>query len=197
MADLLVSLGMQEGTRNIHEGQGTSNRRFFFANCALELLWVHDSVEANNGPGRDMLLSKRSVESTASPFGIILQRTDNSIIEIPFNGWNYQPDYFSPPRAFHIGENSNKLVEPLCIYAPFIEPDNSTQTPDEGIFKFISSIRVYTPSDPLSDVLLIANSADRLSIEQGPQHLIEITFDDHKSKCSKDLRPDIPLIIYW
>ena len=31
VADLLVKQGFQEGTRNKHPGQGTSNRRFYFA----------------------------------------------------------------------------------------------------------------------------------------------------------------------
>jgi hypothetical protein len=33
---------LTEGTPNIHPGQGTANRRFFFRNAMLELLWVND-----------------------------------------------------------------------------------------------------------------------------------------------------------
>ncbi len=41
-AERLRALGLVEGTSNVHHGQGTANRRFFFANAMLELLWVHD-----------------------------------------------------------------------------------------------------------------------------------------------------------
>ncbi len=53
VTELLSSIGMREGTRNKHEGQGTSNRRFNFSYGTLELLWIHDEEEALNGPGRD------------------------------------------------------------------------------------------------------------------------------------------------
>lgn len=197
VANVLVSLGMQEGTRNKHNGQGTSNRRFYFANGMLEFLWVHDSEDAIKGPGRELYFAERSIDPEASPFGIILHRKDNSSLEMPFKGWKYQPAYFDPPWAFHIGANSNNLLEPLCIYAPFIEPVPSTSKTEEGIFKLINEVQIYTPSKPLSDVLGIADTADRLSIDHGSQHLMEITFDNQQRGCSKDLRPDIPLIIYW
>ena len=47
-ADRLVEFGLTEGTRNAHPGQGTANRRFFFHNAMLELLWVHDAAEAQS-----------------------------------------------------------------------------------------------------------------------------------------------------
>lgn len=197
VADVLVSLGMQEGSRNKHEGQGTSNRRFYFLNGMLEFLWVHDEEEAINGPGRELLFTERAKNPSASPFGLILHRKDNSSLDMPFNGWKYQPAYFDPPWAFHIGANSSNLLEPLCIYAPFIEPTSSSIKTEEGMFKSISKVQVYTPSNPLSDVLEVADSADRLSINYGSQHLMEVTFDDKRRGLFKDLRSDIPLIIHW
>jgi Rho-binding antiterminator len=44
-ADRLVAFGLTEGTPNVHPGQGTANRRFFFHNFMLELLWVHNSCQ--------------------------------------------------------------------------------------------------------------------------------------------------------
>ena len=44
--DALVRLGLVEGSRNTHLGQGTANRRFFFENFMLELLWVANPAEA-------------------------------------------------------------------------------------------------------------------------------------------------------
>lgn len=197
VADLLVALGIQEGTRNKHEGQGTSNRRFNFSNSTLELLWVHDAKEAINGPGRGLCLAERTKDPAASPYGVILNRKDNVSVKMPFEGWKYQPIYFDPPWAFHIGVNSSNLLEPLCIYMPFIEPDASTHKKEEGTFKSISKVLIHTPSEPVSDVLSIANNADRLSIAHGDQHLMELFFDEQQCGRSRDLRPDIPLIIHW
>ena len=45
-ADRLVAFGLTEGEPNTHLGQGTACRRFFFRNAYLEVLWVHDPIEA-------------------------------------------------------------------------------------------------------------------------------------------------------
>jgi hypothetical protein len=51
-AEHLVEFGLNEGAPNVHSGQGTANRRFFFHNVMLELLWVHDQsrLDADNLP---------------------------------------------------------------------------------------------------------------------------------------------------
>lgn len=36
--NLLVEFGLEEGSSNVHPGQGTANRRFYFHNLMLELL---------------------------------------------------------------------------------------------------------------------------------------------------------------
>jgi hypothetical protein len=197
VAELLLSIGMHEGTRNKHEGQGTSNRRFNFSNGTLELLWIHDEEEALNGPGRGMCLAERARNKKACPFGIIVNRKDNSSLEMPFEGWKYQPVYFTPPWAFHIGANSKNLIEPLCVYMPFIEPGMSSGSTENRDMGAISKVKVYTPAEPMSKVLSIMNTADRISIEHGNTHLMEVTFDDNKAGLSKDFRPDIPLIVHW
>ena len=50
----LVAAGLVEGTPNIHPGQGTQNRRFFFQNGMIEFLWVHSrgrGQERSHCPG--------------------------------------------------------------------------------------------------------------------------------------------------
>jgi len=195
VADLLVSLGMEESFSRDHKGQGTSNRRFEFSNGMLEFLWVRDGDEANDGPGRDLVLQQRSEISEASPFGIILHRKDNSNLGMPFVGWKYQPDYFKPPMSFYIGMNSSNLLEPLCIYVPFKEPE--VRKIAKGTFKSLSHVKIYTTMEKLSDVLTTADTADRLSIAYANEHLMEVTLDENKCGLSKDFRPEIPLIIHW
>lgn len=195
VADLLVSIGIEESFGRHHDGQGTSNRRFEFSDGMLEFLWVRDVDEAISGPGRDLLLPERAGKAFASPFGIILHRKDNSHSNMPFEGWRYQPDYFDPPWAFHVGINSCDLLEPLCIYLPFIEPCNTKI--EKGRFKSITSVRIYVPVEPLSDVLAAVHRADRLSIVHGEQHLMEVTLDENQCGLSSDFRPEIPLILHW
>lgn len=123
VADRLLELGFREGPRNFHPGQGTANRRFYFANGMLEFIWVQDAEEARTGPGRNLHFAERAENPTASPFGAIFVPRHNSISQaMPFPGWHYQPDYFSFPKGFHVGANSQNLLEPLCFYFPFHDP---------------------------------------------------------------------------
>lgn len=197
VAELLSSIGMQEGTRKKHEGQGTSNRLFNFSNGTLELLWVHDEDEAISGPGRDMCLAERARDQTASPFGVIFNRKDDSALEMPFDGWKYEPVYFQPPWAFHVGANSKNIIEPLCVYMPFVEPGMPKGLDEDGLFKSVSKVTVNTPCKPLSNVLNTVNSADRFTVKSGNKHLMEVTFNENKEGSSHDFRPDIPLVVSW
>ena len=45
---MLLAAGLAEGSPNTHPGQGTANRRFFFESGFLELLYVHDELEAQS-----------------------------------------------------------------------------------------------------------------------------------------------------
>jgi len=45
-AEWLAAFGLKEGEPNVHPGQGTACRRFFFRKAYLELLWVRDPREA-------------------------------------------------------------------------------------------------------------------------------------------------------
>lgn len=193
--DLLVSMGLTESFSRDHKGQGTSNRRFEFSNGMLEILYVRDSEEANNGPAKKLRFPERAKTGSASPFGIILTRKTAANTGMPFSGWKYQSDYFDPPNAFHVGNNSDILEEPLCIYVPFAGPVNRKE--DAGKFNFISNVHISVPLAEFSETLRALGATDRLQIELGSEHLVVMTLDRGNLGLSKDFRPDLPLIIEW
>lgn len=195
VGDALVSLGLEESFRRDHKGQGTSNRRFVFSNGMLELLWLRDEEEANAGTGRALNLSTRFASDTASPFGVVLSRQNAGNQTMPFSGWRYQPDYFPSGMAFLVGDNASNINEPLCIYAPFIEP--AEKPIKEGKFASLSRVILHVAGEALSEVLKTANKAQRLSIVADKEHYMELFLDQHASGQSKDFRPAIPLIIHW
>jgi hypothetical protein len=159
----------------------------------LEILYIRDSEESNNGPAKKLRFPERIQKEKASPFGILLTRTDHLQLGMPFSGWKYQPDYFEPPNAFHVGDNSDILEEPLCIYVPFIGPVSRME--EIGTFKSISNVQVSVLRRKMSDTLRTLQTADRLQIELGSEHMLVVTLDNGRSKLSKDLRPFLPLII--
>ncbi len=195
VANLLAELGLEESYSRVHAGQGTTNRCFKFSNSMMELLWLRDEEEANNGPASGLRFPERLSDENASPFGLIFNRKNSDDLLMPFNGWSYQPDYFSAPNAFHIGSNSDNLTEPLCIYVPFMQPVE--RTIEKGPFKSISHVHLHVPVESLSEELQAVSHSGGLSIECGVEHLMEVTFNQKSCGFSKDLRPGLPLILHW
>ncbi len=72
-ADELVSFGLIEGSSREHPGQGTVNRKFYFENCFLEILWVKNEEEISSDLTRKVGLWDRSHHKNngASPFGLV------------------------------------------------------------------------------------------------------------------------------
>ena len=116
-ADLVSNIGLTEGSSNRHPGQGSANRRFFFSNTTLELIYIHDANEANHGRAKRLCLVERETDPKASPFGIIVENSGPPH-ETPFPGWPYCPEYVDEGQCFHVGDNSDLLEEPLCIGMP-------------------------------------------------------------------------------
>lgn len=194
-AEQLVSAGLVEGSPNTHPGQGTSNRRFFFSNAMLELLWVHDAAEAAAGPAFRCRFPERAGDPDASPFGLVFRRSDVEEHGMPFPGWKYEPDYLDSPLYFHVGDNSENILEPLCVYIPFARPPDTAT--DSGPFSRVSGVRITSPSEVHSEVLQQAAEYEGLTIEHGTRHLMEVTFNAGRESLSCDLTHNLPLVLYW
>lgn len=211
IGDRIKALGLEESFSRDHPGQGTSNRRFLVSNSMLELIWVRDKNEALNGPGRKLNFPERASEmgaisNSASPFGLVFTQNDMTASVAPFAGWDYQPDYFEPPNAFRVADNSDDITEPLCICAPNINDNSNAKISTVGPFQFIRSVKLTVKKEKLSGVLEQCNRVDGLTVVAGDKHLLEVYFSSgsgenkpylEHSLNREDFRPDLPLIIYW
>ncbi len=129
-ADQFVAFGLAEGSSNVHPGQGTANRRFFFHNAMLELLWVRDEREARSPPITPTQLWERwrYRRSTGySPFGVCLRpSTRHALTEpaaLPFATWEYPPPYLPPESHIDVATGT-AAREPLVFATPYGErPD--------------------------------------------------------------------------
>jgi len=195
-ADILSSVGLTEGPRNTHPGQGTANRRFFFPNTALELIYVSDTDEAQNGPGRRMRVVDRVSNSAASPFGLIV-RSDDASTDTPFPGWRYCPEYFKAGQCFHIGENSDLLDEPSCICMPQNLPVADAHLRQPNLHMTLTELIIGVPVTQLSPVLERIAACDLVSIRSNEAHRMELVFNEGMECQSMDLTPDLPLLIRW
>ena len=194
-ADALVELGMIEGSSNTHPGQGTANRRFFFEDMGLELIFLVDEREARSGAGRDLRLAERCVDETASPFGLVL-RADRQADATALPGWRYFPDYFEPDMFFVVGDNSDNLAEPGCFLMPPNLPSRPPQALSPAPFRRVANVTLSLPSASWSRTLDVVSGIDRVTVCEGHDHHMEIEFGSNAGEV-RDLGPDLPLTIRW
>jgi hypothetical protein len=122
-AQLLLDAGFVEGTRNVHPGQGTSNRRFFFEHGFLELLWVHDEREATSALTRPTRLWERWSQRAgrANPFGICFSSPSGADQALPFASWAYEPVYLPKGKRIHFVQGA-ALSEPELFALGWPQP---------------------------------------------------------------------------
>lgn len=172
-AQVLTDFGFVEGTGNTHTGQGTKNRRFFFENMFIELIWLENQEEAQSSITKPTFLYERLTKNLC-PFGICFRPSSK---KLNFKTWHYQPDYLPNHLAIQIAKN-NLLTEPMWFYADFLSCSNR-KAPK------IESMTVILP-----DLHLIPNS--NLKIVKGDEYLLSIKLKDNNQIY--DCRPTLPLI---
>ena len=205
VAERLRAFGFSEGTSNIHPGQGTANRRFFFANAMLELLWVRNQTEARSRRTLPTRLFERwSGRARAScPFGICF-RPSRRDAQPPFATWDYTPEYLNPPLRIRVAANSERLDEPMLFHVPFgTRPDTAPAENRQPLdhpngFREITRVRWIGPrSRVASPELHGALACEAFSVARGDGHGLEIGFDGETRGESMTLSPELPITLCW
>jgi hypothetical protein len=197
-AAALLRLGVIEGSGNTHPGQGTANRRFFFENFMLELLWVNDQAQAQSELTRPTRLWDRFAGRAAgvNPFGIIFRSSDAPPAPAPFPTWVYRPMYLPSDLSMQVAAGTT-LDEPELFYLPFLHRRSVVGTEPVAHQKPIHAITGLAASVPslagLSSASRCAEEAGSLSYFESPRPLLKIFFDGPPD-LHYDLRPDLPLI---
>ncbi len=124
-------------------------------------------------------------------------RATNESNGLPFPGWRYCPEYFRADQCFHVGENSDLLEEPLCICMPLDMPLPEAQlrlaNPHMTVTELHLSVPVVRPSLTLEAVA----ECERISLRLNEPHRLELVFNEGEEGNSRDLTPDLPLVVRW
>jgi len=204
-AALLNEFGLAEGAQNVHPGQGTSNRRFFFRNAFLELLYVSNMEEVQSALTRSIDLDKRLTErgNNVSPFGVCF-RPSNALQELePISpSRRYNPQYLPKHLTINVGEAP--LSEPMWFYLPFAtRPDEASLEKMQPMLHPVgvnemSKVRIGIPVEECySDCAAKAIASGGIELFFADEQLIDLEFDGQAKGKSKDFRPFLPLIIRW
>jgi hypothetical protein len=205
-AERLLALGLLEGTPNSHPGQGTANRRFFFHNAMLELIYITDEAEARSALVAPTRLWERANwrRTAACPFGLCLRGVDGAEADPPpFATSDYRPPYLPEGVAIQLARGT-LAVEPFLFINPVgHRPDAAPSEERQPLahplgVREITAIHVVSagcelPSDPLDAVRRLGLA----SFSQGAGHLLEVTFDGGAQGGAADLRPELPLMLRW
>ncbi len=204
----------------IHKGQGTTGRYFYFLNAYLELIFIHNeeefakNVEKNNE--LDFMERSNSPVNGFSPFSIALKMDDYNKEKVPFKTIDYAQDWMGEENQILVAKNSKiKKGEPsLFIIYPEIEYDvfeskeDLSKIPEEysiwrtfyehknGAEK-ISKVKIFSRElDHESETIKMLKELEGFEFVEGEDYLMELYFDKQKKNEIYDMRPEIPLIIY-
>jgi len=191
----LLELGLVEGSRNTHPGQGTANRRFFFENFMLEFVWVADEAEATSAQTRRTRLWERcsNRQSGHSPFGIIFRPVSENASP-PFQTWPYRPRYMPPDLPIGIAVGTT-LEEPELFYLPVLRSQHRGSEPTDHALPLRRVQGVAAGVPDLAGLSAASRSAERMGLVryfESPAHVLEISFEGPPLRL--DLRPVLPLV---
>lgn len=203
-AELLKSFGLTEASPNTHLGQGTANRRFFFKNCFLELLFLENAEDAQSQTTKPTQLFERLShhDSDVSPFGLCFRAKSTMQTAAPFLSWQYHPAYL--PLHLHVDIAKHlSLIEPMWFYLSFAtRPDQASPEKQQPFqhrnnLSEITKIKLHIPKLSKNLTVSEVQYIENLELIDSENHLLEIVFDHQKQNKMHDFRPDLPLIFHY
>ena len=199
-AEALLRLGLKEGSRNVHPGQGTANRRFFFRRGFLELAWVSNPDEARSAAVERTRVWERWSRrgEGACPFGLIFRSPPESGESLPFETWAYHPSYSPVPIHIAVG-TSLREPELFHFHASRISGAGDREPADHALpLGELTAASVGIPGPPdRSPALRALESAGLATFTVADAPVMTLAFDGGGRDESADLRPELPLVLQW
>lgn len=191
---------------NHHEGQGTASITVEFKNAYLELMWPDSTVPV--APGLERAAEKfrqRMLWRTSGwcPIGLGFRRTTLSNDALPFPTWSWTAELMPKGSAMEMLTPRDDTLSPALFIEPRALTDTGEQATRASLYRHpigsrrITAVRLLSPKTyPPIASLKYLQKQHLLSIKQGDEWLLELTFDGGSKKKSKDLLPDLPVVRY-
>ena len=185
-ADKLVEFGLTEGSNRIHPGQGTTNRKFYFENFFLEVLWVIDENEIRSDLTSKTKLWERSQfdKNQFSPFGLCLvnfKLTDKLFEQSEI----YQPNYFPKGMSIDIITNENNPNLPWTFRLPYRGEKKANNEPtnhQNGIRKLTHTEFEIPLHKDEKEFKTHFQSCENIDFKNGQRNHLTLEFDNKSQK---------------
>lgn len=185
IADELIQIGLLEGSSRKHIGQGTTNRKFYFENFFLEVLWVHDENEILNSKIRNTGLWDRSkfYQNDFSPFGLCIFNNQDSD-EVFQDAIKHQPDYFPEGLSIEIISNDKNSNLPWTFRLPFKSENKNDSEPknhSSGIKK-LSKVEFLCKELDNNKFIQKFQNSENIKFSNSNENWLILTFDNGLQK---------------
>lgn len=178
--DDLVDFGFTEGSNRIHPGQGTVNRKIYFENFFLEIVWVHKEAEIRSENVATTKLWERSnfLNNGYSPFGLGFVNTPDTD-KLFENAIRYQPEYFPTGTSFDILTNEQNPCLPWTFRLPLSGQKKQIEPIDHanGIRKLTSAIFEMPAKEGSAEFTSMLEANTAVEFRQGSKNKLILEFD--------------------
>jgi len=195
VANELIEFGFLEGSNRIHPNQGTENRKFYFNDFYIEILWVHNINEVTNKLTSSTQLYERSKYKIngISPFGLCVNYStqDDELFQ---NRLDYKPTYLPQNMTIEVLTNEDSITLPWTFRWKADLSNNKINEPinfpKQKLFKVIFGIK---ENEVKNDYLQLFKS-DIIFFENSTYEFLKLEFDNVLDKQIKIFR-SVPLSI--
>jgi Glyoxalase-like domain len=200
-------------TVNRHDGQGTASISVELLNGFLELIYPDPTVPvspASRVGAEKFRLKSEWRESGYSPIGIVFDRTPETPANFPFPTWKITVDWLEKgtfiemltpretPKAISLSISSQTAI-------PESENQKLARDPVKGWMflhpngaRRLTAMRIVAPNKeslpPSADYI---RGHGLVKFEIGNQWLLDVTLDNGKQGVTKNLAPDLPMVIRY
>ena len=185
-ADKLVEFGFIEGSSRIHPGQGTINRKFYFENFFLEVLWVIVETEIQSELTSKTKLWERSQfdKNDFSPFGLCLVNSEltDKLFE---DSQIYQPNYFPKGMSIDIITNEKNPNLPWTFRLPYrgeIKAHNEPTYHENGIRQLTHTEFEIKLSNDQKGFKTYFQNSENIDFKKGQRNHLTLEFDNKSQK---------------
>lgn len=197
---------------NRHDGQGTASVTIEFENAFLELMWPDPTVSVAPGAERGVeKFRQRMLWRTSgwSPIGLGFRHTTPADPTFSFPTWSVSPGWLPKGSAIEILTPRDDSTSPSLFVTPralAVDEKMNGKTADRPSSSLVHGVGVhrvtgvhltspttYKPIAPL-DYLQKLNL---VTVDAGKEWALELELDRGAKGQSKDLHPELPLIIRY